>query len=279
LNAYEEPPEFLDHYADVVHSLKASLSQPAINLTKIIHKTVSIWAKWKRYTASPAGTTSNIIDPVELLLEANELEVEFQAWEKGNLPATWKFQVFEISASTYGNYDPKWVDMILTSDGAPQAFHVYSNLKIAFGWNLFRIARLFLSRAMLEMIPALIASAPENLDLLSKLLDQTPIVRRVWRLTEDICASVLSHFTVLIPNKPDSGSALNVCGLRGYYLLWPLAVVGIILRTLRVPGMDAVKRLSWMKSILLYLQYDLGLAKAGAVVKATQFDVACSIEQ
>lgn len=99
------------------------------------------------------------------------------------------------------------------------------------------------------------------------LLDRSHIECQMLRMVEDICASVLSQFTVIIRTKEDSSSASNVCGLRGYYLLWPLVVTSQVLMSEAIVGIDD-KRLGWIQNVLIYLKNDLGIAKAAAAVKA-----------
>jgi hypothetical protein len=91
---------------------------------------------------------------------------------------------------------------------------------------------------------------------------------RITRLTKDISASILCHFTVQIRSKSNSSSPDNVCGMRGYVFLWPLIMIDNAIRTGIVKGVDAVSRRDWTKRILLYLHNDLGIAKARAVIQA-----------
>ncbi|KAF2809759.1 uncharacterized protein BDZ99DRAFT_571519 [Mytilinidion resinicola] len=272
LNTCEEPPAGLDHWADSVHTYKmriTGITHSTIRLSKVIHSVVSIWSKWRRHVAMPAGTSSHSIDPLQLLMEANELDIAFQTWEEENLPDDWKFQILENRASIYGQYDTKWVDMLLKSEGAPLEVHVYDSLKIIFGWNLYRTARLFLNIAMHEIIGVLMLSSPTGASpaIDPVLLDRSHIECQMSRMVKDVCASVLPQFTVIIRTKEDSSSASNVCGLRGYYLLWPLAVTSQVLISDSLVGIDP-KRLEWIQNVLIYLKNDLGITKASAAVKA-----------
>lgn len=132
LNTCEEPPDGIDHWADSVHTFKmrtTGTTHSTVRLSKVIHSVVSIWSKWRRHAA---GTISDPIDPMKLLMEANELDIAFQTWEEENLPHNWKFQVLENRASIWGAYDTKWVDMLLKSEGAPKEVHVYDSIKIMY---------------------------------------------------------------------------------------------------------------------------------------------------
>jgi len=132
---------------------------------------------------------------------------------------------------------------------------------------------------MLEIIDTLAMSTPPGPDSPAStvMLDRVRIDCQIWDLTEDICASVLANFTVMIASKPDSNSASNVCGMRGYFLLWPLSIIAQNLRQNMGMGMgvSAVQRLLWIRNVMSYLQNDLGLAKAGAVVKGIPSDLDC----
>jgi hypothetical protein len=172
--------------------------------------------------------------------------------------------------NTHSNFDPKWVQLLLDHPGAPPTIHIYGSLKRAFAWNFYRNTRLFLNRVLLDLNDT-IASPPSSDNSMAVGTDSMDCLDaeyRITRLTKDISASILCHFTVQILSKSNSSSPDDVCGMRGYVFLWPLIMIDNAIRTGIVKGVDAVSRRDWTKRILLYLHDDLGIAKARAVIRA-----------
>ncbi|OCK85394.1 hypothetical protein K432DRAFT_377746 [Lepidopterella palustris CBS 459.81] len=266
----EEPPLSLETWVDMVHTANPgnpNLLAPVIRLMKLIHSAVSTLAQRKRMIPF-IGNSNGTIAAVELLKESRALDSQFQLWED-NVPETWRFRVLQNHPSLHGTFDPKWVKLILDHEGAPSFVHMYPTLKKAFAWNFYRTARLFLNRVMYELIDGLASSPCSDTVWASsvELLDRTHIEFQLARLTEEICASVISHFTVNIANKPNSNSVDDVCAMRGYTLIWPLAVVKT-LRAGMINGIEPISRRKWIDNILEFLRDELGIAKAGAAIRA-----------
>lgn len=269
-SANEEPPGSLENWADLIHSNAPGLSVPGIRLTKIVYETAIIWAQWKNLKSmQPRTSIENNVEAQLLARKARALDMKFQAWEDA-LPDLWRFQSLKNTPNIHANFDPKWVRLLLDHPGAPPTIHIYGSLKRAFAWNFYRTSRLFLNRVLLDLNDTITSppSSDHSMAVSTGSMDCLDAEYQITRLTEDVSASILCHFTVQILSKSNLNSPDDVCGMRGYVLLWPLVMIDDTIRAGVVKGVDAVSRRDWIKRILLYLHDDLGIAKAKAAIRA-----------
>ncbi|OCK91005.1 uncharacterized protein K441DRAFT_679886 [Cenococcum geophilum 1.58] len=233
-SASEEPPGSQKNWADLTHSNAPGPFVPRIRLTKIVYETAAVWAQWRNFESMrPGGSIEN---NVEALLLA-----EKQAW-KDSLPDLWRFQSLENTPNIYSNFDPKWVRLLLDHPEAPPTIHTHGPPKRAFAWNFYRTSRLFLNRVLLDLNDT-IASPPSSdhsMAVGTDSMDCLDAEYQIFRLTEDVSASILCHFTIQILSKSNSSSPNDVCGMRGYVLLWPLIMIDNAIRAGIVKGVDAV---------------------------------------
>lgn len=270
LSANEEPPASLEAWADLIHSNALSSPIPGIRLTKVVYETAVIWAQWRKFKSMQAGSSNENNVEVQLLAEkARTLDARYQAWEDA-LPDSWKFQSFANTPNVHASFDPKWVRLLLEHPGAPPIIHIYGSLKTALAWNFYRISRLFLNRVILDLNDT-ITSPPSDHSMAASIesMDYINAEYQIAQLAEDVCASILCHFTVQIPSRSESNSADDICGMRGYVLLWPLSILNNAIRAGIVKGIDGVSRRDWIKGVLLYMHNDLGIAKARAAIQAS----------
>lgn len=269
-SANEEPPGSLENWADLIHSNAPGLSVPGIRLTKVVYETAIIWAQWRNLKSmQPRTSIENNIEAQLLAEKARALDMKFQAWEDA-LPDLWKFQSLKNTPNIHANFDLKWVRLLLDHPGAPPTIHIYGSLKRAFAWNFYRTSRLFLNRVLLDLNDTITSppSSDHSMAVSTGSMDCLDAEYQITRLTEDVSASILCHFTVQIPSRSNLNSPDDVCGMRGYVLLWPLVMIDNAIRAGVVKGVDTVSRRDWIKRILLYLHDDLGIARARAAIRA-----------
>jgi hypothetical protein len=78
-------------------------------------------------------------------------------------------------------------------------------------------------------------------------------------------------FTRPLRGKVDAQTIEEVCSLRGYLIIAPLASAYLCLSQVSFTEWDKEGRLAWARRALQFLQTDLGYAKAGAYAEAHKF--------
>lgn len=218
----------------------------------------SLWLEEKQKETPP--TTRSTFH--EMLQAALDLDAEYRNWE-ASPPAIWGYKAYPNTAEARSVYDPKWQKLLLGSRGAPEEIHEYPKLVQCFIWGYFRTARMFLLRDILEMInwmlrmpePDDIANrtrtdSAQNLDAGSMTPDKARQIgldsfslyvqysltsMYLIDLMERTSSSILGAFTVPVAGK----SYEDVMGMRGYVVLWPIAIMDSILSAGLVPDTEA----------------------------------------
>lgn len=158
-------------------------------------------------------------------------------------------------------YDPKWRNLILGSRGAPGEVHSYTSLKRCWIWMFYRTSRIFLLRDILEILnwmfklpepsAAVLAQSPEalprdptiipkkatssSLDNVGLRIHHAFATTHLVNILEKSCSAIFGTLTVPIYGK----SSQDVCGMRGYTLLWSLGIMDAVLKAGLVPDLGA----------------------------------------
>ncbi|KAH7094494.1 hypothetical protein FB567DRAFT_556095 [Paraphoma chrysanthemicola] len=224
---------------------------------RLIWRTAQLHARWQQ-TKERAFPPQSRSDLQEILKTALHLDAEFQAWED-TLPPVWGYKVQLNTPEARSKYAPIWQKLILGSNGGPREIYSYSNLKRTWIGGFYRTSRMFLLRDTLEILnwmfrlperpeiatdmnvtpkPAAtkeLLAEDEHLPLLDNFTlraQHSMTTDHLVDIIERSCSAVLSSFTVAIHGK----SYEDVCGMRGYVVLWPLGTIDSILSAGLVPS-------------------------------------------
>ncbi|KAF2238185.1 hypothetical protein EV356DRAFT_573755 [Viridothelium virens] len=256
----KRPPVAIDSWAS--HMDVASQDTFGYQILQLMHRTADIAADWtecKSRISSPTQSLADHLSLAELLLRnALSLDAEFEDWEHrlGNLGPEWSFE-----PSGIGFLNP-WEKELVEFAGCPFLMHQYHSLFIAKRWNLHRASRIRLNGIILKLMQrlAMLSSpASENSNPGSK-ENQARTQALIRSLADDICSSVIALLSSPLPEKPSHGSLHEICGVRGYYLLWPLITAEKYLRLIVSP--DNVERARWIQNVLGFIRIHLGIGMA-----------------
>jgi hypothetical protein len=215
-----------------------------------------MWYEMKRSAVPPTRR----LELQEILQHALDLDAEFETWES-DLPSAWKYGVEPNTPEARSKYSNKWQRLVLMDRGAPADIHTYPTLKRCFIWGYYRTSRMFLLRDLLEMLNWM-SRLPETeprtsltrtwkslecrssdtkqdadetmltaLDDTALRVQRLSITRRLIKVIEETCSSILGTFTVPAYKK----SLEDVMGFRGYSIAWPLGTMDAILSSGLVP--------------------------------------------
>ena len=258
LHAGKPPPLPVNDAINVRQHLPSMYNQSGIFVMQLIHQEAQLHAKWHeiKQSANPPTTRRDL---AELLQAALDLDQKYQSWET-TIPLIWRYKMEPNTPEVRATYDGKWQRLFLSSRGAPEEIHSYSNLKRCWVWGFYRTSRMFLLRDLLEILNWMfrlpeadpIAVAP----LSSKFASPFPLENEVAPVTfdsaalrihhsfatvhlvniiEKSCSAILGSFTVPVYGK----SYEDVMGMRGYVNLWPLGIMDAVLRSGLVPDSRA----------------------------------------
>lgn len=228
-------------------------NQSGLFVMQLIHREARLHAKWHEIKQSAHPPTTRR-DLAELLQAALDLSQKYQAWEK-SIPPVWRYEMAPNTPEVRATYDERW-QRVLSSRGAPEEIHSYSNLKICWVWGFYRTSRMFLLRDLLEMLnwmfrlpevdPVAVAPlspnfaspfpldnevAPVTFDSLALRTHHASATLDLVHLIKKSCSAILGSFTVPVYGK----SYTDVMGMRGYVNLWPLGIMDAVLRSGLVP--------------------------------------------
>lgn len=248
-----QPPAHLNRSLDLFPP-----SSPEISLAELLFQSASVCAKLKQQQTSTGPATDPSVTPStqeENLHLARELDAQLETWSQ-TLPQRWKISTHEIVLDT-DHPRPAWVSTLLNAPGAPTVTHRYANPAIAVFWNLYRVARMQLRCAILSSSP-----------IISPLEDTSALVTNILTVVDEIFASVPAIMGIKADGEGDPVTAEEVCGMRGYWLMFPLLIcLRVVWREdVRIGSADDLDlgRRSWIKGALMFLSGTLGVRKAEA---------------
>jgi hypothetical protein len=165
-----------------------------------------------RYCALRAKINRNLADdPPSLVEKCLSLDSELQSRVQ-NLPECWCYKTM----TTTDTSDDIWKNK----------FHIYSDMFIASSWNGYRTLRMLIHALILLQITGMMKSMP-NLMTPSLHAQLKESAQTIADLADDVCASapyLLGH--VDTQNGKVKALADSQKAIGGYFLLWPLFVVG-----------------------------------------------------
>jgi hypothetical protein len=218
-------------------------SGSGVYVAHLIHSATTLNARWHQIkTAQDPPSTR--LQLVEILREALDLDAEFQLWETA-LPRSWQYETKPNTVDVHANYDHKWVNLMLASNGAPAQIQCFGSLRRAWVNANYCTTRLFLLRALLEIINWMLklpepnpsdghvsqASAEGLIYDTTLHIQHAYATNHISNLVERSCAAIVGCFTVPVDGRTDA----DVMGLRGYICLWSLVVMDCTLRSGVVP--------------------------------------------
>lgn len=166
-----------------------------------------------------------VTDQCTVIAMILELDAELAAWAT-QLPRGWEYAIIDTPDRTEGVYE--------------RSYHVYLDFWHATIWNNYRCVRILLNEMLLDKLDHLNIST------------YTPVFRSVTlqthrhrscatvsRLVSDICASVPFHLTHAYL-QPAPAAA-------GFFLLWPLYVVGAMVDVPDAPRLWVIDRLEYIR--------------------------------
>ncbi|KAF2622221.1 hypothetical protein BU25DRAFT_352660, partial [Macroventuria anomochaeta] len=258
LHTGKPPPLPVNDAINVRQHLPSMYNQTGIFVMQLIHREARLHAKWHEIKQSATPPT-NRRDLAELLQAALDLDQKYQAWEV-NIPLIWRYRFEPNTPEVRATYDGKWQRLVLSSRGAPEEIHSYSNLKTCWVWGFYRTSRIFLIRDLLEILnwmfrlpeanPVTVAPlspnfaspfalenelAPVTFDSASLRVHHSFATVQLVNIIEKSCSAILASFTVPVYGK----SYEDVMGMRGYVNLWPLGIMDAVLRSGLVPDSQA----------------------------------------
>ena len=212
-----------------------STDMPFIKLIGILHRAVDVLAEWNEYLGSGEKRSSgyHILQSISLLDEALEI------WKSGR-SNDWGYTESNELLTDQGS----WIIPLLMHPGAPAVIHQYSCLSVAYCWNLYRLLRLVLNRALLTANDV----ERQGMGLPSKPQSISTITKHV----EDICSSVYAHLRGSIPGRYEALQEQDIVGLRQFLLFAPLYAVRKCLISFATNPMAKV-RLDWVENLLAFL--------------------------
>ena len=225
-----------------------------------MHKTADLtadWADYKDRVSSPTLIVADQLCLTELVLgNALNLDTEFEDWNRLVKTSEWSFESYE-----YPFLKP-WEQDLVDLAGGPSVMHSYASYWAANAWNLYRASRIRLNGIILRLmqrLTTLSTTISENSNPGSR-EHQACIQALMCSLVDDVCSSVIAVLTLPLPEKPAATSLRGVCGIRGYYSLWPLITSEKNLGLTSSP--DAFERQQWIQNVLGFIRSKLGLGNA-----------------
>lgn len=198
----------------------------------LIHQSVNALAMLKASYCS-----SSSVDPAgipALLPQLILLDDALITW-KVTLSSFTAYRTFKPSRS-----QPRWLQKLLDFPGAPEFMARYESITLLLVWNIYRVTRISIARALLK--------GNQTLAILNQ-VEVTQRLADVERLVEDICSCVLDILTLPIKGKPEAKTFEQVCGFRSYMLMSPLSLAIETLRT-TISGEEAETKARWLEQVL-----------------------------
>jgi hypothetical protein len=125
---------------------------------------------------------------------------------------------------------PGWVIDLYCRPGAPHEVFTYEDIPTAYAWNLYRLIRIIIYGTILNLTRQIRNRWADVAKM--RYTDLSPGRAICRSMVEDIRCSILFHYTVAIPGKPETLEAQDICGLRTFLLIIPLDTANVCMHRL-----------------------------------------------
>ncbi|KAF2642472.1 hypothetical protein P280DRAFT_505883 [Massarina eburnea CBS 473.64] len=231
-----------------------SYSSSGVHVIQLIHGLAKMHSKWHEIKHSSLPPTGRL-ELYGLLQTALHLDTEFQAWE-GTIPRTGRYQMESNTLDARSTYEARWRNFLLESRGAPDEIHSYPSIRRCWTWMFYRTCRMIILRDQLEILNWMFKLQPPTQEELAVYQQKNatpekpaPIIpdnvglqihhsfatMHLTNIVEKSSSAVLGTFTVPMYGKTDH----DICGMRGYTVLWSLGVMDAVLKSGLIPDSGA----------------------------------------
>jgi hypothetical protein len=233
-----------------------------------MYESASVCAEWKtRLQQYRSGLPIDLNEIQRFINKAEEIDQGLEKWTE-TLPIEFYYEKYPTTLTSCSS----WLNPLLTAKGAPEVGHRYSSFGIAARWTIWRTTRLILSGNMLEMCRTMCDAPPLGFDagVPINMHRRRKLISRMLVLGGEICEAAISHFTSSIPAHPEPETSLDVAGMRGFSLLWPLFITGMFYKWSSLQELDVNHRGDWIRRVLLFIQEELSIKKVEAFLNTIE---------
>lgn len=227
-----------------------------------MYETAYVCADWKhKLRAYRKGLPIDINEVQSFITRAEKIDAGLEKWSE-SAPVELHYEKYPTTLTSCSN----WLNPLMTAEGAPEVGHRYSSFAIAARWTFWRTTRLILNGNALEMCRTMTEAPPLGFDagVPINMHRRRQLISRMLVLASEICEAAISHFTTSIPAHPDAETSIDVPGMRGFALLWPLFIAGMFYKWSRIQELDVNHRGNWIRRALQFIQEELSIKKAEA---------------
>ena len=154
--------------------------------------------------------------------------------------------------------DMPWLKTLLGGPGCPERIHDCRDFGEAVQWNFFRTTRLVLYAIMLEMCRCMPEDSSASLEVFRRKVELGMIT-----CVDEICENTLGHYTYPLKTKTTERlSIVDVPGIRGYALIWPLVMAGVYISQAGGHKLDVHNRVPWIRKALRFVSDELSIKRA-----------------
>jgi hypothetical protein len=230
-------------------------------LLGLMYRTGTLTGEWNQLQKELANDPHQLLnESFKFVEKAQALDAEMDEWMKVR-PPEWSVSRTDILAAAI----PPWLHELYQVPGAPLSVLGPSSFYIAHRLNYWRVTRLVLNQSMLQAVDL-------QLSVATPTTSQTTDFTTVQQLLElsamdligEICDAFHACMTLPLNDKPEAETTDEVCGIRGYTLLWPMYRAGMCFKRPALKEMDIYGRYGWVKAALKFLADDICIAKAQA---------------
>jgi hypothetical protein len=228
-------------------------------LLGIMYQTASLCAEWTQLQKDHSNDPQQLLnESFNFVEKAQILDRELEVWMQARGPE-WNVPRIEVRNVTI----PSWLTELYKAPGAPSSLLISSTFHIGHKWNFWRGTRLILNQFMLSAIDVQLSVAKPTTSQIGDFTTlQSLLELRILELVGDICDAVYASLTLPLSEKPEAKTIDEVCGLRGYTLLWPLYRAGMVFKRTNLSAIDVDGRSGWVKSTMKFISDGLAIAKA-----------------
>jgi hypothetical protein len=230
-------------------------------LLGLMHKTATVCGEWSLSQKEHADDLEQLLsDSSSFMEKAQGLDMELENFMES------RSSEWTVTTVSVADVDmPSWLSALYQAPGAPTSILSTRSFNIAHRCNYWRATRLVLCCTMLSAIDlqlsVAIPTAAQTDDLTTI---QTLLELRILGLIDNICDAFFFIFTLELNGKPKANTIDEVCGLRGFTLLWPLYRAGMCFKRSSLKAMDIYGRGGWIRTAMKFLADELCIAKAQA---------------
>lgn len=234
----------------------------------LMHDTASVCAEWKAKLRQYRSGLPIDLNEIQIFINrAEEIDQGLENWTE-TLPIEFYYEKYPSTLTSHSS----WLNPLLTAKGAPELGHRYATFGIAARWTIWRTTRLILNANTLEMCRKMCDAPPLGADVgvPINMHRRRRLISKMLVLGGEICEAAISQFTASIPAHPEPETSLDVPGVRGFSLLWPLFIAGMFYKWPSLQKLDVNHRGDWIRKALLFIQEELSIKKAEAFLTAIE---------